>query len=297
MQEDTFSRNIMYSENNSKKKIALTFDLELWYEGEWLKPYITPGIANKDVLHESIDPLLKVLKETHSKATFFVTDEVLKKYPDVIKKIASDGHEIGSHSIKHTRLSNISPEKFREKFTEHSILIEKICGKRPEGFRAPHFSLSKETSWLIDILKEEGYKYDSSIFPIKTPEYGLGNIPINHYKISSSDISKDDLSSNLLEIPVIILDLKLFRIPVAGGVYFRILPLLLFSHLLRLASKNTTIPSVYFHPHELCALTPRVKGPILKTLLKYWGISKSLQKFRKLALNHKFDSIKNILKD
>ena len=149
-----------------------------------------------------------------------------------------------------------------------------------QGFRAPHFSLTKETRWILPILARLGFRYDSSIFPIRTGEYGVRNAPRSPYPISLSDITKQDVQSKILEIPLAVAKLGPFTIPVAGGVFFRLIPLRIFKTLLK---KTNQIPVLYFHPHELYEKTPRAKsGPIIKRFLKYYGVKNSFGKLESL---------------
>ncbi len=277
-------------------KIILTFDLELWHEGRWLAPYIRKEMRTHDVLTESVLPLLEILKRRNHHATFFVTGMVLEKYGEVIKKIHDEGHEIASHNKEHMKLEEITPEDFEKDMTMQCNLIASLTGKRPLGFRAPHFSLNEKTSWILPILARLGFTYDSSIFPIKTREYGVEGAPRAPYGISFTDITAEDTTSPLLEIPQATLKTACGLIPVAGGIYFRLMPAFLFNNLFLRAVQQGSTPMLYFHPHELCTATPRIRGPFLKTILKYWGVNRSLKKFEYLADRFQFDSIENIFK-
>ncbi|MES2223533.1 MAG: polysaccharide deacetylase family protein [Patescibacteria group bacterium] len=278
-----------------KKKVMLTFDLEFWYEGKWLKPYITPEMEGRDALIESMLPILAILKKNGHKATFFTTNSVVLKYSDLIKRMSDEGHEIASHSVRHLRLEEVGKNTFEAEFKNHLDLIESITGKRPKGFRAPHFSLNNKTLWLLPILKACRISYDSSIFPIKTPEYGVSGAPRNSYPISFSNVAKEDPLSSLIEIPQATLQTGFGLVPIAGGIYFRLFPRIVFEYLFKKALRQNTTPMLYFHPHELCKNTPKIQGPVIKTMLKYWGTNKSLKKFEKLSEKFEFDSIENIL--
>ncbi len=284
----------VFNENNENKKVALTFDLELWHEGDWLKPFIKDEVNKKDALIESVTPLLMTLKKYNHKATFFVTDKVVRLYPNVIKSIFEEGHEIASHSVGHQKLQRISQETFKKEMGVHCLEIKKITNKSPLGFRAPHFSLNEETSWALPVLEDLGFVYDSSIFPIKTTEYGVKDAPRNVYKISKENIATHSETATLIELPQSTLTTPLGRIPVGGGIYFRLLPLWIFSLMLSIAIKTNSTPMIYFHPHELYSKTPQIKGPFLKTLLKYWGVKRSFKKFKVLMKKFQFDSIENI---
>ena len=286
----------MFSPTNNHKPVALTFDLEFWHEGEWLKPYISPDQHGIDMLTESVTPILALLKKYNARATFFVTAAVSQKYPELIKQIAAENHEIGSHSIRHTKLENLAPAEFDAELGKQVTSIRELTGKAPIGFRAPHFSLEQKTAWILPILAKHGFKYDSSLFPLKTPEYGVANAPTKPYRISFANIKEVETNSPLQEIPISIGKIFGVKFPIAGGIYFRLLPAWLFIKLFRRVIAESSFPLLYFHPHELYANTPKITGPWLKTTLKYWGTKNSLAKFEKLLTAFQFDSIANLLK-
>lgn len=266
------------------KKFALTFDLELWHEGDWIKKNLI-GQELPDGLAENTRKILGLLEKYRQKATFFTTLEILEKYPEEIKKIFLAGHEISIHGPKHLRLTEYQPEEFTSDIKKSIILTKEITGKPPLGYRAPHFSLSPKTSWILPILKKHELKYDSSIFPVSMWEYGNSHIPLKPYKIYGE----------LTEYPVVVWEFGPLRVPVAGGIYFRILPFRFFITILKLAGEKTT-PILYFHPHELDPNTPRVKRPWWKAKLKYWGQAKVDKKFEALLNHFEFDSIGNLFK-
>lgn len=270
--------------SENKNLIGLSFDVELWNEGEWLAPYITEDMLVRDTFPASMETLLTLIRGK-GPATFFVTQKVTENYPEIIRKIADDGHELGIHGPKHKKLKDYSPEEFRIDCLKQIVLLEQITGTKPRGYRAPHFSLTQTTSWVLPILKDLGFLYDSSIFPKNMGEYGNGNVPATPYTIIPG----------LIEIPISVATYGNTRIPFAGGLYFRILPLWMFRFFLRRVQKSQT-PVLYFHPHELDPETPRIsKGPWLKRLLKYWGTKKSLKKFEKLTNQLNLVPLKNIV--
>ncbi len=276
-------------------KVALSFDVELWNESDWLKPHIREEILQDDKSFEkSIDNILNLLKKNNHTATFFITEEVLEKFPEYVSKIFNQGHEIGVHGPKHIRLEKYGRETFKKDCLKIIETIEDLTGQKPKGYRAPHFSLNQKTSWLIPVLTDLGFVYDSSVFPINLGEYGMSNCPTKPYKILGSNIDKENPNSNLTEVPISIASFGKIKIPFAGGIYFRVLPLFIFKWLLKVSSKNS-IPVIYFHPHELESSTPQINsGPFVKRLLKYWGTKRSFQKLEKISNSYSFVSIDNI---
>lgn len=269
----------------AKKKLILTFDVELWDEGEWLKPFITSDMYKIDTFPKSIKNIIDLLDKYGGHATFFTTLEIIEKYPEIIKDISAKGHEIGIHGPKHKKLKNYSREEFRQDCIHEIEYIKKITGKKPLGYRAPHFSLNKETDWVLATLKELDFKYDSSIFPINLGEYGVSKAPTSRYEIIQG----------LLEIPITVAEFGKVRIPFAGGIYFRFLPYGIFNLLLARAFKQKNTPMVYFHPHELEPETPQItSGPRLKRYIKYFGVKKGLKKLEDIIKNYDCVSIEEI---
>jgi hypothetical protein len=246
-----------------KTKCILTFDLEFWYNGEFLDKYL-PERKNleteEDRTELSTELILDFLKENQQRATFFVLGELAKKYSKLIKKIADDGHEVASHGYSHKPLQLLDKNFLTQEILASKEILESITGQQVNGFRAPNFSLNKKSSWALDILKKN-FIYDSSIHPL-TPQKNFG----------------------IKEFP-----------PSLGGFYFRALPLGLYIFLVKNFSKSK-IPILYFHPHELFDFTPKIEfGPWLKRKIKYLGRKNAWEKFKNLTGQFEFISIKQYL--
>lgn len=251
-----------------KKKIILTFDLDFWHSGKFLKKYL-PQDKNslKDFVKEPTEPILDLLDKYNQKATFFVLGEIARKYPRLIKKISQSGHEIASHGYSHKTLPELGEKEFEKEIIKTNQVIEEIIGQKPIGFRAPNFSLNYKTKWAFKILEKYNFRYDSSIHPL-----------------SFKTFKKNFPRYSVKELP-----------PSLGGIYFRILPLKAYLALTKLISKTT--PSIiYLHPYELFDLTPRIESvPWLKKKIKYFGIKNALTKFEKMLKKINLISIKNHL--
>ncbi len=269
----------------NKNNIALSFDVEFWHESAWLAPYSTKEMIAKDTFPSSIEKILQTLRENNGRATFFVTRKVTDIHPEIIRRIVHEGHELGIHGPQHKKLKYYNKEEFYTDCKEHMELLKKLTGKQVTGYRAPHFSLTKKTNWLLPTLKKLGFLYDSSAFPKNMGEYGNSKISIQPFRTEE----------DILEIPVSVGEVSGIRVPFAGGVYFRLLPYKLVTMFLKKMLRKKTTPVLYFHPHELDTETPRItKGPFLKRYLKYFGVRKSFGKFEKLVKEYKTDSIENI---
>lgn len=247
-------------------KAILTFDLEFWYNSQFLKKYLPKQKSYfEDYIEESIRPILDLLSQYNQKATFFVLGQVAEKYPSTIKRIFALGHEIASHGYSHKPLTELRPKEFEEEITKTNQIIKKIIGQRPIGFRAPNFSLNHKTKWALKILAKYNFQYDSSISP-----WSISRI------------------SNPLIVEIS---------PSWGGIYFRIIPLKLYLTLVKYTSK-TKLPIFYFHPYELFSSAPRIESaPWPKRKIKYARTKNALAKFEELLKKINFISIEKYLNE
>lgn len=256
--------------------LQLTFDLECWDEGDWLQPYLRSAIDAQTTDADIIRELLPLLAKNDAHATFFVTQRFVDRHPEAVRSIAAQGHEIGTHGPAHVRLGLQSPEGFRQDLHRLHASLDALGIPTPKGYRAPHFSLNTATNWVLAILAEEGYLYDSSQFSAVGVEYGSSSTPNHTYSIPLS-------GGTLYEVPIPGIPLGVFRLPFAGGIYFRLLPGWLFLRLHLLLARWQT-PHVYLHPHELSSITPQLTtGPKLRRFLKYFAVDKGFSRLLRLT--------------
>jgi polysaccharide deacetylase family protein (PEP-CTERM system associated) len=189
--------------------------------------------------------ILERLAEAGSRATFFVLGWTAERDPGLVKEIAGAGHEVAAHSWIHRRVDGLAPEVFRDAVRRSKALLEDITGAEVLGYRAPSFSIGPDQAWALDVLLEEGYRYDSSVFPIDAgPGYGYrGAAPDPHWL----DVS----GGRLAEIPLLTLRLAGRRLPAAGGAYLRLLPFALVKGALRQAERRGRPGTLYIHPWDL----------------------------------------------
>ena len=270
---------------------ALTIDLEYWYSPELVRGFV---VGNKDdLIIEMTKPILDVLDEFDVSATFFVLGEVAKKHPELVEEVYERGHEIGSHAYSHKTLYELGKDKFENEINLSVQLLQHITKEKPIGFRAPSFSVNNSTGWVFDILEKHGFKYDSSIFPIRTKLYGVPNAPLHIYKPSADDVAKEDPNGKMIEFPMTVFEFGK-RIPISGGFYLRAMPFWLLKSLLKKVNR-TRAGMIYVHPWEVYSKTPRLKLPRPSRLITYHGIGSALNKLKGLLKNFDFAPARDVL--
>lgn len=277
-------------------KIILTFDLEYWFESLSVQKYLTGD--EKDEIKNFIDKLLLLLAENKSKATFFISGEVLRQELEIIKKITEHGHEIGIHSLDHRPLQQKSPEKFDQEIKIMSEKIKNISGKMPTCHRAVNFSLDAKTSWALEVLANNGINYDSSVFPFKFKYfpifkdslYGLDSKQFSPYKINFKDLAKIDKNSPITEFPISIWHFGKIKLPLTGGIYIRIIPWLIFKTLLKNKLKKE-MACIHCHPFDFFKNIPDIKMPKKKKFIKFYNTKNTWKKLKYILKNFDCTSI------
>jgi polysaccharide deacetylase family protein (PEP-CTERM system associated) len=225
----------------------LTIDVEDWYQsstelfaGNDKDKIIYPS----DKVVRNTSKLLEILSDNDTKATFFILGTVAEKFPDLIRRIKENGHEIATHGYSHYTVYKQSPTEFAMDLEKSISLIEEITKEKVIGYRAPYFSVTKDSRWALDIMIEQGLKYDSSIFPIGRKLYGIPDAPRYPYIIQNS-------SGSLVEFPISTYKLMKWNIPVGGGGYLRLLPYSLIKAGIIQTNKQDYPAVIYIHPYEL----------------------------------------------
>lgn len=235
--------------------------------------------------------VLELLSEHNVKATFFVLGWIAECYPALVRAISSAGHEVASHGYNHRLIYNLTPDEFREDVRISREILEDIIGAPVVGFRAASYSVTKKSLWALDILMEEGFKYDSSIFPIHHDRYGFP-------KFSRFPTIIKRQAGKLLEIPPSTIRIWGKNIPIAGGGYLRLLPISVVKWGIRSINEKEQQPAViYFHPWEIDHKQPRLNGNRLSVFRHYINIDKTAQKLCSMLSIFRFGSIKDIFAD
>ena len=272
----------------------LGIDFEDWYHPELMKPYISGKDKNPTVIN-GIDKILDLLRKNETLATFFLVGELLLVKPELQDKILDEGHEIAFHTMYHTRLDS---EGYKEKFLDEIKNFEKLTSGKSKGFRAPTFSLNDTSSWAIDMLRECGYQYDSSVVPAKGKMYGLPNALIEPYRISSSSIENDDPDSDMLEFPLLVTKFLGKKIPAGGGFYLRTLPMRIIKNAIR-KYEDLNIPATfYIHSWELTPeFFPKIPMNKKDEFVTYHNIEKAYPKMDEILENFQFTSFSKYLQN
>jgi polysaccharide deacetylase family protein (PEP-CTERM system associated) len=225
--------------------------------------------------------LLTQLASADALATFYVVGEIARTHPALVRAIHAAGHEIGSHSWDHRRVHRFTPNTFREDLHTSKDALEQVIGAPVAGFRAPTFSVVKETGWAIDVLAECGFEYDSSIFPVRHDRYGVPDAPRGPFVAVGKE-------RELLELPPLTYRVGGLNLPVAGGGYFRLFPLFMMrAGLHQAARRAATAPApqvgmLYFHPWEFDPEQPRLPLNRLARWRTYVGVKRTTDRLARL---------------
>lgn len=271
----------------------LGIDFEEWYHPELIQRHIKT--QKKPSVINGIDKILDWLRKNDTYATFFIVGELLEFKPELLDKILDSGHEIGFHTMHHTRLD--SPN-FKDKFVSEIEKFAQITGNKSKGFRAPTFSLNNSSSWAIDILSEHNYIYDSSVVPAKTTMYGIPNANWKPYKISSSSLEKNDPNGKLTEFPLLVTKFFGKKIPAAGGFYLRTLPTKIIKNAI-ISYENNAVPAVfYIHSWELTPeYMPKIPMSIKDSFVTYHNIEKTMPRMDDILQQFDFTSFSRYLSE
>ncbi len=233
------------------------------------------------------DLLLELLGNRRVRATFFVLGWVAERCPSLVRRIASEGHEVASHGYAHELITAQTPVAFREDIRRAKGILESVLSKPVLGYRAPSFSITKDTMWATQILVEEGYSYDSSIFPVLHDRYGVPSAnPEVHQLLTASGL--------LWEVPPSTVRCLGVRVPVAGGGYFRLYPYALLRTLLRKLEGEGSSLVMYMHPWEFDPNQPRMEGSVVSRLRHYMNLDKTQDRLRALLQDFSFAPIREV---
>jgi polysaccharide deacetylase family protein (PEP-CTERM system associated) len=232
----------------------------------------------------SVDELLSMMAETGSTGTFFTLGWIAERHPEMVRRIVREGHEMASHGYSHRRVAELSPAEFREEVRSTKRILEDLVGERVVGFRAPHFSIVPGCEWAFDVLLEEGYEYDSSLFPIRRNGYGYPAGARDPYTISRP-------AGELREVPPATLRIAGWNLAAGGGTWFRVFPYAVISRALQDCARRGVPGTFYVHPWEIDPDQPELTAPAVDRLKHYAGLRRMRARLRRLMEQFSFRPI------
>lgn len=275
-------------------KNILSFDIEEHFQVSGLAAAVDRQAWDSQLsrVEQNTLGLLDLLERASVKATFFILGWIAERHPKLIEVIAEEKHEIASHGYDHKLVYDMTAEQFREDNQRTLELLRAITGDEIEGYRAPSFSLAEDDIDKFKILSELGYKYDSSLFPMKHFRYGeASSVPLGPYLIKQGE------RTLLREFPMTVVSLFGRRIPAGGGGYFRLYPDFLLKRNFEIANKDGRPVIVYLHPWEFDPEQPRFRGAgIGNTFRHYYNLKGTRKKLERLLRRFEFGPFRDFAK-
>ena len=265
---------------------VFTVDVEDWFHfdfGGFSAPMISWADRESRV-SDVTERLLEILNAQQASATFFILGWIAEKYPALVRRIAENGHEIGCHTYSHHKVFDVSPTDFRNDLRKATALLEDASGMPVKSFRAPFFSINHKSEWAFEILAQEGFLYDSSIFPAQRLDGGMPSAPSLPFEIHTS-------KGDLYELPITTVGLFGKRATLFGGGYFRLLPVSLVSLAIKRLNDRGVPVNFYIHPHDLDVGQPRLELDRFSRFRRYVGIERTEKKLNRLLSAHRFGTV------
>ena len=269
---------------------ALTVDVEDYFHVAALAPNIRRDSwdSRESRVVTNTQKLLAMFEQFDVRGTFFVLGWVAERYPQLVKEISAGGHEIASHGYSHRLVYEQQPKEFREEALRSKTMLEDITGSAVVGYRAASYSIVRESLWALDILAELGFAYDSSIFPVHHDRYGIPDAPRAPHRMTTPN------GSSIVEWPLATATVLGYRLPVAGGGYFRLLPYWLSRWGLASINTRERRPFIfYLHPWEVDPEQPRVAASRLSRFRHYTNLGKCEDRLRRLLGEFRFGPAKD----
>lgn len=270
---------------------VMSVDVEDYYHVSAME-----GVVSRDAwptcesrVVDSTIRVLDLLAEHRVTATFFILGWVADRYPALVQRIVAAGHEIASHSYWHRLVYTLTPETFREDLHRAKVAIEDAAGIAVCGYRAPSYSITEKSLWALDVLIDEGYAYDSSIFPIRHDRYGIPSAPRQAHRITRN-------GGSLLELPATAGRVGSLAVAVGGG-YFRILPYACTRWAIQQLNDDRQPAVFYIHPWEFDPEQPRLPASALSQMRHYTNLGRTEERFHRLLQEFDFDSIAALFLD
>ncbi|MDX5388116.1 MAG: DUF3473 domain-containing protein, partial [Marinobacter sp.] len=237
------------------------------------------------------DRILRLFETAGVKATFFTLGWVAERSPNLVKRIADAGHEVASHGYSHQLIYNQTPDVFQEETIRSKAILEDILGEPVTGYRAASYSITNQSRWALDILAEQGFTWDSSIFPVHHDRYGMPGTPRWPHRLMT------DKGYELAEFPLSTLKLPGYTLPIAGGGYFRLFPYWFSKFGLGSINRQGKPFVFYLHPWEVDPGQPRLDVKWFSRFRHYNNLDVCEQRLEKLLRHFRFTTMSRVLKD
>lgn len=268
---------------------ALSIDVEDYFQVSAFQPYILRSAwdDHEHRIEANIDRILALLDETDTAATFFTLGWIAERYPQMVRRIVDEGHELASHGYGHERATSHRPDSFFADVALAKAVLEDVAGIEVQGYRAPSFSIGDANRWAYECLAEAGYRYSSSIYPIRHDHYGAPNAPRFAH----------DAKTGLTEVPITTARLLWKNWPAGGGGYFRLMPYALSRWLIRHVNANDGQAAVfYFHPWEIDPEQPRVKEADARSRFRHYvNLGRTAERLSMLLRDFRWDRIDRVV--
>lgn len=270
---------------------AMTVDVEDYFQVSAFEAHVQradwPAFEGRVVANT--ERLLRIFDEFDVRATFFILGWVAERYPSLVRAIAAAGHELASHGYAHGLVYNGTADDFRRDLRQAAAAIEAAAGVRVVGYRAPSFSITERSMWALDVLVEEGYQYDSSIYPIRHDRYGVPDWPRDIQRVTRR-------AGGLWELPGTTVRVAGVNMPIGGGGYFRLLPYWWTQRGIRHVNGREGQPAVfYLHPWEVDPEQPRLEVGALARFRHYRNLDKTETRLRQLLTEFRFGTVSDLL--
>ena len=265
---------------------AITIDVEDYYHVTAFEKLAPPGTWDRfeSRVVASTERVLRIFDDANVRGTFFVLGWVAERFPALVRTIHRAGHEVGCHSYWHRRIYTLTPEEFRADLCQARDVLQDILSERVTAFRAPTFSIVRESLWALDILIEEGFAIDSSIYPTRHDRYGIPGTTLEPYRV-------DRPRGSLVEFPAAVWQVLGYPLPVGGGGYFRLYPYALTRRGLRAVNAAGRPFTTYLHPWEFDPDQPRMPVGRLQRFRHYVNLPRTGERLARLLRDFRFGTM------
>lgn len=265
---------------------AFTVDVEDWHHGIPIAPALRERAERR--LARGMDPLLELLARQEVRGTFFFLGPIALEHPDLVRRVAAAGHELGCHGWSHDPLYAMTRERMREETRRAREALESLTGRAVTAYRAAYFSVTRDSLWALEELAALGFRYDSSVFPVRNWRYGIPDFDPRPQRVETP-------AGALYELPISVRRVLGLNLPVSGGAYFRLYPYALTRANVRAAERASRPVVFYLHPWELDPDHPRVAFHWKARLTHYANLAGTRGKLGRLLAEFRFGPLSEVL--